>query len=323
MNEKKKKLLIFVLMPIVMIIVVVLSLFVESKNNEKAKEQMASEEATLSKEEQIEQMLLAEYQKSQSTREFVEQNAQQIQEPTVGDEEYDDMIGNAEDDAPEIVDVGLSADDEAIIAQAEKEAWASQNSINYNGINVTCSMNTVQTNGEWVLTLTDAELSAAHPLLLQYDSRWATYPYGTGTMKSSACGPTCFAMVITSLTNITNASPPLVATYSMSKNYYVTGVGTSHALFTVGCSDFGLYCNEVSVNEAEMKSHLDNGEMLVLSVHYGNFTHSGSGHFIVIYGYNENGFMVNDPGSYERSCKYWTYDVIAGDINKIYALGKL
>lgn len=72
-----------------------------------------------------------------------------------------------------------------------------------------------------------------------------------------------------------------------------------------------------------MKAAIDRGEMMVLSVHYGNFTHSGAGHFIVIYGYNENGFMVNDPGSYERSCKYWPYNVICGDINRIYALGKL
>ena len=72
-----------------------------------------------------------------------------------------------------------------------------------------------------------------------------------------------------------------------------------------------------------MMAAIDRGEMLILSVHYGNFTHSGAGHFIVIYGYNANGFMVNDPGSYERSCKYWPYSVISGDINKIYALGKL
>ena len=324
MSGKKKKILIFVLMPVVMVVVLVLSLLVESKRNQNAQENAASEEATLSKDEEINQMLLAEYQKSQSTREYVEQNPEEIHDLSEGDAEYDDMIGNAEDDAPEVVyDGDLSQSDEDIIAQAEKDAWSSRYTMNYNGINVTCGMNQVETNGEWNLSLTQEELSADHPLLLQYDSRWATYPYGTGTMKSSACGPTSMAMVIIALTDITEASPPMVATYSMNKNYYVTGVGTSHALFTEGCSDFGLYCNEVSNNEADMKAHIDNGEILVLSVHYGNFTHSGSGHFITIYGYNENGFMVNDPGSYERSCKYWTFDVITGDINRIYALGKL
>ena len=103
MSGKKKKILIFVLMPVVMVVVLVLSLLVESKRNQNAQENAASEEATLSKEEEINQMLLAEYQKSQSTREYVEQNPEEIHDLSEGDAEYDDMIGNAEDDAPEVV----------------------------------------------------------------------------------------------------------------------------------------------------------------------------------------------------------------------------
>ncbi len=320
MSTKKKVILIFVVLPVLLVAVFVVSLVWDGQIG---KHEEPTTESQISKEEEINQMLLAEYQKSQSTREVLEVTTE-IPELAPDDEEYDDMIGDAEEDAPDVTyDGDLSDEEEAIIAAAEEEAWKNNNAINYNGIEVVSSMNQVSFDGDYVLTLTEAELAADHPLFLQYDSRWASYPYGTGTMKSSACGPTCFAMVITALTDITNASPPLVATYSMNHNYYVKGAGTSHALFTQGCSDFGLYCNEISNNEAEMKAHIDNGEMLVLSVHYGNFTHSGAGHFIVIYGYNENGFMVNDPGSYERSCKYWPYDVFSGDINRIYSLGKL
>ncbi len=321
MSGKKKIILTFVILPVLLLAAFAVSILWDARQSGEEEE---TTESALSRDEEINQMLLAEYQKSQSTRQFQEATTEVV-DLTPEDEEYDDMIGSAEEDAPELqdYDADLSDEDEEIIAAAEKEARKNNNAINYNGIEVVSSMNQVATNGEWVLNLTEAELAADHPLLLQYDSRWATFPYGTGTMKSSACGPTSFAMVITALTDITNASPPMVATYSMNHNYYVTGCGTSHALFTVGCSDFGLYCNEIGVDEYQMKAAIDRGEMLVLSVHYGNFTHSGAGHFIVIYGYNENGFMVNDPGSYERSCKYWPYDVIAGDINKIYALGKL
>ncbi len=321
MSGKKKIILTFVILPVVLIAAFAISILWEARQSGKEEE---TTETAMSKDEEINQMLLAEYQKSQSTRQYQEVTTEVV-DITPDSEEYDDMIGDAEEDAPDLQDYDgdLSDEDEEIIAAAEKEARKNRNAINYNGIEVVSSMNQVATNGEWVLTLTDAELSADHPLFLQYDSRWATYPYGTGTMKSSACGPTSFAMVITALTNITNASPPMIATYSMNHNYYVTGCGTAHALFTEGCTEFGLYCNEIGVDKYQMEAALDRGEMLVLSVHYGNFTHSGAGHFIVIYGYNENGFMVNDPGSYERSCKYWPYDVIAGDINKIYALGKL
>ena len=48
-----------------------------------------------------------------------------------------------------------------------------------------------------------------------------------------------------------------------------------------------------------------------------------NGHWITIYGYDDNGFMVNDPGSYDRSCQYCPYSVISGDIERIYALGSL
>lgn len=326
MSKKMRYICIFVILPIMLIGVFVISLISSDK---KSKDETPTEaESHVRTDEEINQMLLAEYQKSQSTREFVEYSTETpVLELAPGDEEYDDMIGSAEEDTPEAYQEeffdDLSEEEEAILAQAEKDARQRNSGVNYNGIFVVTSMNKVAVNGEWDLNLTAEELSADHPLFLQYDSRWATFPYGTGTMKSSACGPTSFAMIITALTDSKIASPPYVATYSMNHNYYVRGAGTAHALFTEGCTDFGLYCREISNDENEMKAAIDRGEMMVLSVHYGNFTHSGAGHFIVIYGYNENGFMVNDPGSYERSCKYWPYSVICGDINRIYALGKL
>ncbi|MCR5543750.1 MAG: C39 family peptidase [Eubacterium sp.] len=320
MSNKLKYILIFVALPVTLVLVFFLSMVLEEKKAAKEAKDTASETSAISEEERINQMLLAEYQKSQTTRQQVEISTE-TQELTPEDNEFDDMID--ETDASEVAapsEDDLSEEDEAIIKAAEEEN-RSNNGLNYNGIQIVTGMNMGAATDGFVLTLTDAELAAPHPLFLQYDPRWAGFPYGMGTMKSSACGPTCFAMVITALTNITNASPPMVATYSMNHNYYVPGAGTAHGLFLQGASDFGLYCMEISNNEAEMKAHIDNGEMLVLSVHYGNFTHSGAGHFIVIYGYNDNGFMVNDPASYERSTRYWPYSVFSGDINKIYALG--
>ena len=322
MSKKLKLICIFIGFPIVMMAALFLSLYFGEKNKSTEEETTESRRS----EEEINQMLLAEYQKSQSTRQEIEYVTEAATlAPT--DEEYDDMIGDAEMDSQEAMaafaENDLSEDEEAIIAQAEKDAKEKRAASNYNGILVVSSMNKTAPVDGFDVNLTAEELAAEHPLFLQYDPRWAGYPYGTGTMKSSACGPTSFAMCITALTNITNASPPLVATYSMNHGYYVPGAGTAHSLFLNGCSDFGLYCHEISNTEAEMMAAIDRGEMLILSVHYGNFTHSGAGHFIVIYGYNANGFMVNDPGSYERSCKYWPYSVISGDVNKIYALGKL
>ena len=322
MNKKLRYICIFLILPIVMAVVFIVSLSFEDKK--KGDEEATTEASKVYSDEEINAMLLAEYQKSQSTREFQEITTETV-ELTPEDNEYDDMIDetDAGDVKGEVIgEDDLSDEDEAVIAEAEKQSWEQNVGINYGGIQIVSSLNQVDVSGGFVLEMTQDEINAPHPLLLQYDPRWANFPYGMGTMKSSACGPTCFSMVITALTNITNASPPLVATYSMNHNHYVRGAGTAHSLFTQGASDFGLYCTPISVTEMDMKAHLDAGEMLILACHYGNFTHSGAGHFIMIYGYNENGFMVNDPASYERSTRYWPWSVIGGDIDNIYAFGR-
>ncbi|MBP3234074.1 MAG: C39 family peptidase [Eubacterium sp.] len=325
MNKKTKYILIFAVLPVALVTVFFLSIFFDEKRKSDTVSEQASSGNAMSEEERINAMLLAEYQKSQSTREEREESTE-AKELSVGDVEYDDMID--ETDSSDVQGVGanydedLSAEDEAFIASVEEEARQNNlGGINYNGINIVTGLNQVPVNGDYVLSLTDAELNAPHPLLLQYDPRWASFPYGLGTMKSSACGPTCFSMVITGLTNISNASPPMVATYSMNRGFYVPNQGTAHTLFTSGAPDFGLYCTKVAVTEADMKAHIDSGEMLILAMHYGHFTHSAAGHFIMVYGYNQNGFMVNDPASYERSTLYWPFSVFGSEADNIYGFG--
>lgn len=326
MKNKTKYILIFAVLPVALVTVFFLSLYLDEKRHPQVDEtaEATSGDAYESEEDRINAMLLAEYQKSQSTRDY---SLETTEAPTlsVGDAEYDDMIDGT--DASDVAggdyyDEELSAEDEAFIASLEEESRKNNlNAINYNGISIVTGMNQVPLNGEYVLGLTDAELNAPHPLFLQYDPRWATYPYGLGTMASSACGPTCFSMVITGLTNISNASPPMIATYSMNRGFYVPNQGTAHTLFTSGAPDFGLYCTKVACTEADMKAHIDAGEMLILAMHYGHFTHSAAGHFIMVYGYNQNGFMVNDPASYERSTQYWPFAVFGGEADNIYGFG--
>jgi hypothetical protein len=314
MGDKKKIIFTFIVLPVVLIIGLAVSLLM----NRKADDEETTAVSDFSKDEKINQLLLEEYKKSQATREYLEYSTEEAPvDLTPDDPEYDSMI--------DFSGVNFSSDltdsEEAQIAAAEKASWQENSSfISSSGISIVTSMGQIDASGQWVLNLTEDEIQADHPLLLQYDPRWATFPYGSGTMKSSACGPTSFSMVITGLTHAQNASPPVIATYSASRGYYVSGVGTAHDLFLQGASDFGLYCNRISNNEAEVKMHLDSGEMLILAMHAGHFT--SAGHFIVVYGYNNQGFMVNDPGSFDRSTMYWSYDIIGSEVDNIYALGK-
>lgn len=311
MGDKKKIIFTFIVLPVVLIVGLAVSLLM---NRNTGGEESQSASTDHEKDEEINKLLLEAYRKSQATREYLEFNTEEATEDlTPDDPEYDSMIDYSGID----IFGGTDDDEEAQIAAAEQASWEENSTyVASSGISITTSYGQVYAG----INLTEDELRAEHPLLLQYDPRWATFPYGNGTMKSSACGPTSFSMVITALTDYDTASPPVIATYSMQYGYYVSGVGTAHELFLNGAADFGLYCNRINNNEDEFKQHLDNGEMLILAMHAGHFT--SAGHFIVVYGYSDEGFMVNDPGSLDRSCFYWPYSIIGSEVDNIYALGR-
>lgn len=177
-------------------------------------------------------------------------------------------------------------------------------------------------NGSVTGGIRDDELPENHPLFLQWDPRWGYMRYGTtgGSMGSSGCGPTCLSMAIYYLTGDKSCTPDAVAEYSMKKGHYVAGVGTSWALLDKYPGEYGLAVDRISKSEENLKEELDKGNILICSVRKGNFT--SAGHFIVIYGYDEKGFKVNDPKCIYRSRLSWTYEQIKGDIKKTWSIGK-
>ena len=67
-----------------------------------------------------------------------------------------------------------------------------------------------------------------------------------------------------------------------------------------------------------MKSRLDSGAVLVLSMLPGDFTTSG--HFILIVSSEALGFRVYDPNSMALSRRYWTYDDLAPQIAQLWSI---
>ena len=70
-----------------------------------------------------------------------------------------------------------------------------------------------------------------------------------------------------------------------------------------------------------MKRELDEGHYLILTMGEGDFTLEG--HFIVIYGYDENGFLVNDPNCVSRSRKSWSFGELEGQVKNIWSFFRL
>lgn len=160
------------------------------------------------------------------------------------------------------------------------------------------------------------ELEADNPLLLQWDRRWGYVPYGDSNIGIAGCAPTCLSMVILSLTGKSEATPDVLADYSMKNGHYVEGIGTAWTLMSEGAKEYGLTVKELGLDEDEMKVCLNRGGLIICSMRPGDFT--ASGHFIVIYDYDANGFYVNDPNSRVRSDRQWSFEDIKYQIKNIW-----
>lgn len=164
------------------------------------------------------------------------------------------------------------------------------------------------------------ELREEYPLLLQWDKRWGYVQYGSNNIGVAGCGPTCLSMVILALTGNEEATPDKVAAYSEENGYYVKDAGTAWSLMTEGAEAYGLWAEEIGLDEKIMQDCLDNGNPIICAMRKGDFTTSG--HFIVIYGYDENGFWVNDPNSVSRSEIQWDFDTLRRQIKNLWSYGR-
>ena len=81
-------------------------------------------------------------------------------------------------------------------------------------------------------------------------------------------------------------------------------------------AEYGINIHEVGLSKERIESELDNGGLIICAMGPGDFTLSG--HFIVIYGYDDNGFKINDPNCITRSKKQWTYDRLATQIKALW-----
>lgn len=163
----------------------------------------------------------------------------------------------------------------------------------------------------------EALASGEPPLLLQWDLRWGYAPYGDDMIGLAGCGPTCLSMAYIHLTGDTSKNPAVMADFSYSQGYY-TEYGTAWALWTDGAASLGLKGETLSLSESVMKSALDNGELIICSMRPGDFTTTG--HFILIWGYDDNGFRVKDPNRQSHSDKYWSYDDLSRQIKNLWGL---
>ena len=168
----------------------------------------------------------------------------------------------------------------------------------------------------------DIDLSAYSrdtvPLFLQWDPMWGYEKYGSGCIAQTGCGPTCLAMAGYYLTGDDTFNPRNVAEFSEENGYYAAGYGSSWTLISEGAGQLGLNAAELPLVKGKMVDAVENGHPVILALGKGDFTTSG--HYIVLTGWEDGAFRVNDPNSRIRSEKMWTYEELEGQIRNIWEI---
>lgn len=145
----------------------------------------------------------------------------------------------------------------------------------------------------------------------QLDKRYASKPYGTDDIGTYGCGPTCMAMVVSSLTNET-VDPVEMARWAYENGYWCSKSGSYHSLIPGAAKAWGLPVQGCGKDEGQrLVDALSQGKLVVALMLKGHFTRSG--HFIVLRGVENGKILVADPASYTRSQQTWDLSIILNE----------
>lgn len=156
------------------------------------------------------------------------------------------------------------------------------------------------------------------PLYIQWDESWGYESYGEGTISYSGCAPTTMAMAVSHLTD--QAVTPLeVCRYAEGEGFYIPGTGTDWKFITEGAEHYGLFAQSLDTyDEEKLAKELEVGHLVICSMSPGDFTQNG--HFILLTGYEDGQFSLNDPNSLIRSGQTWTFERLSGQIRQLWAI---
>lgn len=145
----------------------------------------------------------------------------------------------------------------------------------------------------------------------QLDKRYAHKPYGTDDIGTYGCGPTCMAMVVSSLTSET-VDPVEMVRWAYENGYWCSRSGSYHSLIPGAAKAWGLPVQGCGKTEGQrIVDALSQGKLVVAIMLKGHFT--SSGHFIVLRGVENGKILVADPANYTRSQQTWDLSIILNE----------
>ena len=144
-------------------------------------------------------------------------------------------------------------------------------------------------------------------LYMQTDSRWKNHDYSTAgestTIGRAGCGPTCAAMLITTLTG-REITPVDTCAWSLAHGYKAKNQGTYYAYFKPQFAAYGIKADQLSwtktYGKPDSEIHdrafemLKEGYYLIACMGKGLWT--SSGHFVVAW-WEDDKVRILDPAS--------------------------
>ena len=159
------------------------------------------------------------------------------------------------------------------------------------------------------------------PLFIQWDKQWGYKDYIGSVGGLSACGPTCLSMITYYFTRDPEMTPAYMMDFAEENGYGLKGSGTQWSLFKEGGKKLGLDMIELTSeqmrSEQQIAKILESGRIIVMNVKPGVFTTEG--HYMLVVGYEDGKFKLNDPNSPNNSEQLWDFDYFDQDVKIMWA----
>jgi len=164
------------------------------------------------------------------------------------------------------------------------------------------------------------DIDRKYPYYIQWDKRWAYDKLGGTNIAIGGCGPTCVAMALGGILDDKSITPKSIAEKEDANGYF-TDEGTKWSFFDYIAKEYGVKSKGVPLSKEAINASLDKGNPIIASVHPGKFTTVG--HIILITAKDEDGnYIINDPNSYTRTLKKWSYDELKTEIVAMWEFSK-
>ena len=164
------------------------------------------------------------------------------------------------------------------------------------------------------------ELKRKYPYYIQWDRRWAYDVLGGTNVAIGGCGPTVVAMALSGMLKDETITPKQISEIENANGYF-TSLGTKWSFFDFIADKYNLKSVKLSLSKASIDEVIDRGNPVITSVHPGKFTTVG--HIILIVGKDNSGnYIINDPNSYNRTLKTWSYDELKTEIIAMWEFSK-